>query len=383
MVVQVAVPSGRTEGLRRASARLVPLVAFVVLPVALYAYAFLNAPLFFDFQVFWAAGRDVLAGNSPYPPVDAAVLSTEQNFVYPAAAAYLMAPLSILPLNVAGAIFTAFAVGAVPLALRLLGVRDWRCYGAALLSAPVIHGAIVGAISALLALALAAAWRWRDRRAVVVPLVALLVVSKVFLWPLGLWLLVTGRVRSAFAAAGLSLAAVLAGWAALGFAGLADYPRLLSLLSELLQGEGYSPVALALSLGAPESAAKLLAYAAGAAAVAACVALGRRPRSEQADLATLCAALAAALLLSPIVWSHYLTVLFVPIAVVRPRLSGLWLVPLVLWFTPAQSDGVAWRVAVGFAVMLIPLVWIAWEAHRRHAPALPSGELPQAAPAQA
>ena len=372
----------RAEGLRRASARLLPLVAFVVLPLAIYAYTFLKAPLFFDFQVFWEAGRDVLAGNSPYPPVDAAVLATEQNFVYPAAAAYLIAPFSLLPLNVAGAIFTVLSIGAVPLALRLLGVRDWRCYGAAVLSAPVLHGAIVGAISALLALALAAGWRWRDRPIVVAPLVALLVVSKVFLWPLGLWLLVTGRTRSAFAAAGLSLAAAFAGWAALGFAGLADYPRLLSLLSDLLQGEGYSPVALALSLGAPESAARLLAYGAGGAAVAACVVLGRR-RSEGADLASLCVALAAALLLSPIVWTHYLTVLFVPIAILRPRLSGLWLVPLVLWLTPAQSDGVAWRVVVGFAVMLIPLVWIAYEAHRRRPPALRSGELPLPAPAQA
>jgi alpha-1,2-mannosyltransferase len=382
VVVQTAVVSRRFDGLRRAAAQLVPLVAFAILPVVIYAYAFAKAPLFFDFEVFWSAGRDVLAGRSPYPPVDAAVLSTEANFVYPAVAAYLMAPLSLLPLAQAGAIFTLLAIGAVPLALWLLGVRDWRCYGAAVVSAPILHGAVVGAISALLALALAVVWRWRDRPLVVAPLVALLVVSKVFLWPLGLWLLVTRRVRSAFAAAGIAVVAAFAGWAALGFAGLADYPQLLALLSDLLAEKGYSPVALGLSLGAPESAAKLLAYVTGAVAVAACVALARR-RSQEADLASLCAALAAALLLSPIVWTHYLTVLFVPIAVVRQRLSGLWLVPLVLWATPAQSDGLAWRVVVGFVVMLAPLVWIAYESRRRRSLAAASRELQLAAAAQA
>src|SRR5688500_4555042 len=199
-----------------------------------------------------------------------------QTCAVPILAAYLMAPFSVLPLAAAGGIFTLLTIGAVPLALWLLGVRDWRCYGAAVVSAPILHGAIVGAISALLALALAAAWRWRDRPLVVAPLVALLVVSKVFLWPLGLWLLVTGRVRSAFAAAGLAVAAAFAGWAALGSAGMADYPRLHALLSDLLAKEGYSPIALGLSLGAPESAAKLLAYATGAVAVAACVVLARR-----------------------------------------------------------------------------------------------------------
>jgi alpha-1,2-mannosyltransferase len=382
VVVQVAAQSPRFEGLRRAASKLVPPVAFAILPVVIYAYAFAKAPLFFDFEVFWSAGRDVLAGRSPYPPVDASVLSTEANFVYPAAAAYLMAPFSLLPLAEAGMIFTLLAIGAVPLALWLLGVRDWRCYGAAVVSAPILHGAVVGAISALLALALAAAWRWRDRPLVVAPLVALLVVSKVFLWPLGLWLLVTRRVRSAFAAAGIAVAAAFAGWAALGFAGLADYPRLLALLSDLMAEKGYSPVALGLSLGAPESAAKLLSYVTGAVAVAACVALARR-RSQEGDIASLCAALVAALLLSPIVWTHYLAVLFVPIAVVRQRLSGLWLVPLVLWATPAQSDGIAWRVVLGFVVMLVPLVWIAYESHRRRAPARAHADVGLPAPAQA
>jgi len=38
----------------------------------------------------------------------------------------------------------------------------------------------------------------------------------------------------------------------------------------------------------------------------------------------------AALVLTPILWLHYLVLLLVPIALARPRLSALWLVPLVM-----------------------------------------------------
>ena len=49
------------------------------------------------------------------------------------------------------------------------------------------------------------------------------------------------------------------------------------------------------------------------------------------DRRSLTLVLGAALVLSPIVWFHYLLLLFVPIALARPRLSALWLVPLPLW----------------------------------------------------
>ena len=34
---------------------------------------------------------------------------------------------------------------------------------------------------------------------------------------------------------------------------------------------------------------------------------------------------------SPIVWIHYLALLLVPVAVLRPRLSVAWLVPCLMW----------------------------------------------------
>jgi hypothetical protein len=50
------------------------------------------------------------------------------------------------------------------------------------------------------------------------------------------------------------------------------------------------------------------------------------------DLTMLVVALAAALICSPIVWAHYLVVLFVPLALARPRIGLIWLATF--WMTP-------------------------------------------------
>ena len=56
-----------------------------------------------------------------------------------------------------------------------------------------------------------------------------------------------------------------------------------------------------------------------------------------ADAWTFAAATGAALALTPIAWLHYFVLLYVPIAIVRPRLSWLWAAPLLLWVLSGQS----------------------------------------------
>ena len=52
----------------------------------------------------------------------------------------------------------------------------------------------------------------------------------------------------------------------------------------------------------------------------------------------------AAFALSPIVWLHYFVLLYIPIAIVRPRLSWLWALPLAFWVCRGQSiDGALWE----------------------------------------
>ena len=159
----------------------------------------------------------------------------------------------------------------------MLDVRDWRCYGAAYLSIAVIHGIRLGALSAALAFGLALAWRWRDRARAAVPL-ALIVIAKIFLWPLGVWLLATGRARLALRTAAIALAAIVISWGLIGFAGLADYPKLLRVLSDVYQGRGYSLVAAGLWLGLTPAEARAFMLVAGVSVLFLCWREGR-PRS--------------------------------------------------------------------------------------------------------
>jgi hypothetical protein len=223
----------------------------------------------------------------------------------------------------------------------------------------VLIGVTLDTISPVLLLALAAAWRLRDRLWPAAAVVAAAVVLKIFLWPLLLWLAVTRRLTTALAAGALIVISATASWAAIGFRGLADYLDELRLLNHLLQGKGYSLVSLGLSLGAGRTLAQALPFVAGASILGLMAWKGRRPGS---DRLTFTLAVAAALALSPIVWLHYLILLLVPIAIASPRLSLLWALPLSLWVVRGQSTIPAFWHAVPKRtdLALTPRVGQAW-----------------------
>jgi hypothetical protein len=132
----------------------------------------------------------------------------------------------------------------------------------------------------------------------------------------------------------------------LGFAGIRDYVHLLRMLADAEQAKGFSPIALGLSLGLPSGWARGVALTLGAVALIGVVLLARRPDGDRLSLT---AAVGAALLLSPIVWLHYFTVLLVPLALARPRYTPLWLLPAVaFWFTGGQSGGNAAPILIAF-----------------------------------
>jgi hypothetical protein len=328
------------------------------LMVALMVGASIGEHFAFDFHQFWQGGRDVLNGRSPYPPAgslprggDATLGPVEIQqifrFPYPAPAALALAPLGALPFGVAAALFVIGSIGAVFLALRLLEVADWRCYGIVFGSIATLGALRLGTFTPVLLLGLAAAWRFRDRPAVAGPIVAALIVVKLFLWPVLIWLLLSRRLRTAAIACVVALAVALAGWAAIGFAGLSDYPTLLSTLASSVQGKGWSVVAFGLSLGLSVTFAKALAVALG---VAVLVVALLAPR-EKRDPWAFALALAAAILLSPIVWLHYFLLLAAPLAIAFPTLGPAWLGMLALWAWPFQeTGGDAWKIALGLLV---------------------------------
>jgi len=286
----------------------------------------------FDLHVMWKAGHDIVTGHSPYP------------FVYPAPAAFLMVPFGLLPWQLAVVAFTLVLIGSLVLALRLLRVTDWRCYAAALACMPMTSSITIGTLSPLLLLAGAAAWRYRNRRLLVAAAVVGAVVTKIFLWPLFFWLVATRRYRTAATTAGLGVATVFGSWALLGFDGLREYPHRISRVAGLEQDRSYSPFSLGQSLGMSTTAAQVMVALLAVAAIAAIVLLAR---GRDGDRRAFVAAIGAGVILSPIVWPHYLVILFVPIALYRRRLSAAWVLPLLFWLLPGpESHGsTAWIVA--------------------------------------
>jgi alpha-1,2-mannosyltransferase len=333
-----------------------------VIPAAMYVPTILHAATgdrnSSDFLSFWQAGGQVLHARSPYPIVDSlpavADRFTFEPFVYPAPAAVGMVPFAVLPFAVATTLFLALSVGAIVAALRMLDVRDWRCYGAVFASVPVLAGTSLGAFSPLLLLGAAAAWRYRDRVTVVAPIVAALVVTKLFLWPVWLWLVYTRRYAAAALSAGLGLIATIGAWALFGFAGLRDYPRLLARMTELVGTQSYSPFALLRTEGFGGSAAQRLVFAIGVVLIAWAAWTLRAGRTDERAFV---AALGLALVLTPILWPHYLVLLYLPIALLRKNFSGLWLVPLLFWFDGnGWSDGEATRIVPALCLMAVPFV---------------------------
>jgi hypothetical protein len=358
------------------------LAAFLWLPFLLYTVV-LAAEVHFrgsslgDWEIFRGAARSTLHGHSPYPAADPSVLSHNDRFVYPPITALLVAPLAVLP-NLAGQVLVLLlALACVLLALRLLGVRDWRCYGLALLTAPVLDTVSLGALSSAMLLGVAAAWRYRDRPYVVAPVTALTAVAKLFAWPLFVWLLATRRLRTAFAAAAGSVVLLVGGWAAIGFAGLHGYPHLLRVLSRVEAVQSYSLVGLFRLEGTAATVLTALL------AVAVVVAVMFAARGPEGDRRALSVAVAGAVLATPVLWLHYLVLLFVPIALARPRLSALWFAPLAFWLTPvAHSNGSVWRTCFALVVAaLIVLRSLAPAASAAAAPrpglAAPGRALPQ------
>ena len=281
-----------------------------------------------DFGVFLLAGDAVLDGRSPYPSGELEPPPVAY-YVYPPPLALATAPLAAISHPVTASLWTLVGLGAVIGALLVLGVRDWRCHALALLYTGTREALEYGAIGTILLLLIALAWRYRRNLPIAAAATAAAVVLKLFLWPLIVWHVLARRIGTGVAAAAGAAALALASWAAIGFAGLREYPRLLRDLTQLEAEHTYSLFALARALGFPELASQAAAVTAGILLLTAAARVARRGDGDDGERRALILALAAAFAATPILWVHYLVLLIVMIALARPRLSPLWLVPLV------------------------------------------------------
>jgi hypothetical protein len=365
----VALPNVREPAAFDSGRRMLPLKGlrpalaayfFYVLPPLFTVWALALAARSGNFAVdfhheFWPAGRHVLHGESPFssgtPDAVAHAASRGVAFVYPPLTAFLMAPFALLRVSVSEIVFTAVLLLAVFVSLWMLRVTDRRSYGVVLLWPPVFAGLQTGNLTLVLLACIAALWRWRDRSWAAGALAAVSVALKLFLWPLVIWLLATRRFAAATWAVLLTAGLTLASWGAVGFAGLGAYEQTVRSLTSLEQGAGYTLLAFGLKLGAGGAVAHTASLAAAVVALLLAVAAARRGN----DAASFALTVTAALLLSPIVWLHYYALMLAPLAILRPRYSSIWLLPLLLWACPVRLAGPSWLAVLPVAIFVVLL----------------------------
>jgi hypothetical protein len=311
--------------------RMLPALALAVLPAAVVTTMFVVAvrtgPLAWDFRnELYPQTKEFLSGENPYP-----------GGLWPPLAMVVAAPFTALSSTPAGVAFALAGLACMGLALWLLDVRDWRVYGAVALWPQVVTDIRIAHLTPLLCLLAALVWRHRNR-----PLVAGMALGvacglKFFLWPLGVWLLATGRLRAPVVAAVVAVGSLLL---VVPFSPLDEYVRTLRDVSSAFDQDGYSPFGLLTQLGASEAVARAVTFGFGT--VLLVVTWRRR---------SFALAIAAALVLSPIVWLDFYALAAVPLALARPTLSAAWFLPLATWGLP--SSGIATDAVVGVGRVLV------------------------------
>jgi alpha-1,2-mannosyltransferase len=328
---------------------------FGVIPAAvtagIVAYVVHRGLLAFDFRNdFWAAGWRLLHGRDLYRWPQSQVAGGI-SFPYPASTAVLFAPFALIARGPAGALFTVLCVLATLGTLWALSVRDWRLYGLVLLWSPVMVGWQTANLTPAMALLLALVWRWRRHALRTGVLVALLVCLKPIVLPMGLWLLATRRYAAAAWAVGFAAVASVASWALVGFGAISEWLHLLSLQGDLLFRKGYGLIAFAADAGLSRGTGTVLAAVVTCVLAVSCVLAGWR----RLELAAFTLTVAMMITISPQVDEHYFMLLIVPLAIVRPRLEPIWLLPVILWLAPTNTFQL-WQVVLYWVVAAVVLI---------------------------
>jgi alpha-1,2-mannosyltransferase len=248
----------------------------------------------------------------------------------------------------------------------VLNVKDWRLYGVVLACPPVVVAWQTANLTPLLVLGVALVWRHRDRPLVAGSITAALVSLKLVTWPLGLWLLATRRYRAAGSAVAVGIAINLAAWSVLGFGEIGAFVHLSVRVTDALSRTGYGLISLATHAGASRSLGEVAEALLSVALAIPCLLAGRRGR----DLESLALCTVLMLAASPLVWTHYLAFLVVPLAIFAPRLSWTWALLFLLLLCP--SDGATtWDVILAWTIVTLILYAMTRPARPADKPARP------------
>ncbi|HTX46005.1 MAG TPA: glycosyltransferase 87 family protein [Solirubrobacteraceae bacterium] len=325
----------------RPSSRWGPLFVVGIAAVIIVSRLALGTEFGFDYKGLWRGGHEILDGHSPYLVLGwRRLLLTGNAFVVPPLLGELSIPFSVLPFHVALPLWNLLSACGLAAALKVVGVRDGRVYLLAACSFPFMSSQIMGQPDGLFALAAALAWRYRDSWPGAVA-VGVVIAAKLLAWPLVLWFLITRRIRSALISATSIVVLLLLSWAPIDFKGLLGYPRLLYEDARGFETRSHSFVALAMRLGA---SAGLSTGLATAIAIVVAAAVVRAARGS--DLGWFAGAITLGLLVSPVLWTHYLVLLLVPLAISRPRFDWVWVLTGTAFVLSPVEPAHGWQIAV-------------------------------------
>lgn len=270
---------------------------------------------------------------------------------YPPLLPVLLVPFTYMPS--AAIVLAGLALAAVAATLWVLEVRDWRCYGAAFLWAPVFSGIQTANATLFLVLASALAWRYRDRTGASAAAAGLAIAAKLISWPLLAWLAATGRVRGAIVAVAIALVSTV-GLGVLLEAALRHTDAEFGEIATSSGTPSYSVIDVSRSLGASTLVGLVALGALTIAVVLLSVVIGRRGD----DVGSFSVACLACLVGAPNVWLHSFAFILPIVALTRPQFSFAWLVPALFLVLPvvnpsAASVTFAWLVTIALVIRLI------------------------------
>jgi hypothetical protein len=262
-------------------------------------------------------------------------------------------PLTSLEPGAAAGLWYLIHVAVLATACALMPVSPplrLSTFGVAALSFAVIHDIVLGNVSVLLLLPLAAAWRWLDQpMGSIAQAIAMSV--RPMLGVLLIWQLLRRRWRAVAWTMGAGMAIVALTLPVVGASGYLDYVTVLRNLGGVTGVEfNYDLSSSLVLLGVAESAATFALLGGFAMAVAA-ISLSLQRDREVGFMVTI----TASLLLSPLLWDHYLAMLVLPAvflasrgrpwALALPMLSWLpgetlpFVVLLATWLPFLAKDG--------------------------------------------
>jgi len=132
--------------------------------------------------------------------------------------------------------------------------------------------------------------------------------------------------------------------------GIDDYAHRLSRLGRAFDQDSYTVYGLLVQAGASDTVARGATFAVGVALLAGMF----RYRS-------FALAIAAALVLSPIVWLDYFALAALPLALARPRLSAIWFLPIATWGMEGAGVGIGDVSDIARLLVIYGLVfWVAF-----------------------